>query len=188
MYKCEDCGASFDEYAVQTGWEDRGFAGNGQAFENVETRKCPHCGSEYFSKAYVCKDCGGVFFEDEISLPLCVCSDCLKEHITLENFLEYAMESEPGICDYKTYETIEDFMLVKIFGFPSTSFFGSSTLEFKRFLAQTYSNMAMDKNVSERLLQLVKEYVTTGTTECIESFAEYLYWKEFINGKKQAVS
>ena len=72
MFKCNECGAVFDEPRIFG--EERPY-GNGSATESFA--ECPRCHSG-FEEAYPCKDCGEYFTKDE--LHSFYCTECVKEN------------------------------------------------------------------------------------------------------------
>lgn len=71
MYKCGNCGREFE-----TAEENDCFVPYGKNRAAFSISVCPHCGSDEFAEAYLCKDCGRYFTEDELT---CFhCDDCLE--------------------------------------------------------------------------------------------------------------
>ena len=72
MFKCNECGAVFDEPLIQS---DNVPYGEGTVPR--EFASCPHCHGS-FEPAYPCKDCGEYFTKDE--LHSFYCTECVKEN------------------------------------------------------------------------------------------------------------
>ncbi|MEG1061642.1 MAG: hypothetical protein RSE43_08860 [Oscillospiraceae bacterium] len=94
MYKCENCGAVFDE--PEHLFEDRGEG-------MYESRcGCPACG-EAFDEAYFCDSCGGYCLSDELCCGLC--ADCAEAQYDEERALEFLAPRELELYDFVSNHT-----------------------------------------------------------------------------------
>ena len=72
MYRCEDCGAYFDEPVVVH--DDPSPSGVGLSSGYYVEWYCPSCGGDHIEKAGECASCGEFIPSDEV-----LCEDCMKE-------------------------------------------------------------------------------------------------------------
>lgn len=83
MYKCEKCGAFFDEPEFDTAWEYRGECWGQPSFERVSDLKCPECGTlEMVVEAEVCELCGEPYLWDETESQ--ICPNCMMSHSNID--------------------------------------------------------------------------------------------------------
>lgn len=76
MYKCANCEHVFSEPEIET--EDYGYnvdLGFRSAVQEFEV--CPACGSECFTTAVLCCECGEYFFKEEL-VDSYICGDCFE--------------------------------------------------------------------------------------------------------------
>ena len=83
MYKCEHCGAFFDEPTMETLWEYRGECFGDASNERVSVCKCPECGtSGMITEAEVCVVCGKPYLWGETESS--ICPNCMMSHCNID--------------------------------------------------------------------------------------------------------
>jgi hypothetical protein len=175
MYKCVDCGHIFDdgEEAIR---EEKHPYGDTTASEYFS--ECPVCGGD-FETTHDCKKCGGAFLWDEL-IGGYYCEDCLKEALTVENFLGFAEYADKHLGESELH-TVEHFMLVWIYGVSDNDIKGSSK-DFRTLMIAEFKNAVdahnraakygADDKFLEQIWQYMEDY------KLLPDFAEYLYDKE----------
>lgn len=168
MYKCLDCGHIFEE-----GEQDiiREYHSEIEGGFYEEFVRCPICGGD-FTETTSCKKCHGEFLEDEL-ISGYYCEDCLREALTIENFLRYAEYSDKHLEESDVH-TVEHFMLVWVYGLSDNAITGSSK-EFRALMMAKFKNAASAHNKDEFLEQIwqyMEDY------KILDYFSEWLYDKE----------
>lgn len=153
MYKCLDCGHIFEEGEQKTIQENHPY-GDTTAPEYFSV--CPCCGGD-FAETWRCKCCAEEFLEDDLIGGYC--KKCLRDALTVENFILFAVDGEKA----NEFGTLEDFVFSKIFmlsGYPH-----ESSEELKKWCREIY--------VIQSSLDLVMEYMDE-IPSLWDDFAEYL--------------
>ena len=93
-YICNFCGVSF---SISDGCCENKNA----VLRGVDkvTIRCPGCGAESYSVAYVCEECGDYFrYEDLVGGYYC--DDCLERMSTPYHFKQYARENADDFAEW----------------------------------------------------------------------------------------
>lgn len=175
MYKCLECGHIFDDGEQFVVIEHHPY---GDTTAEERFAYCPICGGD-FEKTKSCKKCGGEFLDEEL-IGGYYCSDCLREAVTFDSFLDFATTGAKG---WTEVDTLEDFMLREIFEIDShNEILTCSSITFKNFLRNTYNEVVKSDKLREsftgkgELLDKIIGYMTD--CELWDDFAEYLHEHE----------
>ncbi len=167
MYKCVECGHIFDDGEQSVSREyhteiDGGF------YE--ELASCPICGGE-FEETLRCEKCGGEFLKDEL-VGGCYCDECLKDEVTVDNFVGFAEWEDENKGDSEVH-TVEHFMMVYIYGVGDDAF-GGSSIEFRELMEREFYKAAerKGKDFADEIYFYLKDYDMLG------DFAEWLTGEE----------
>lgn len=176
MYKCYDCGHVFDDDECGT-YEERYPYGSTYATQTFST--CPMCGGD-FGEAKECEICGEYFFEDELEAGY-YCDECLKDAVTTDNFLEFALDG------FKADEVsfLEEFILERIFYVEPNSLKNSSS-ELKDYMTKIYKKAVSEDKIFPP--SMVEMTVRAKAVQWIDDasiwyeFAEFLHKQSLADG------
>lgn len=148
-YICTWCGEVIDYDDIRWEVEDTG----------EKWGCCPYC-HEDLTEAYACEKCGKPF--DPETLINDWCEECLMDALTIESFRDFA------VADFSETECslLEEFMLVKEYGFDYADVPNVSTIAFRDMLFDEYQRKA-NSNLRGDLEQKIRNYVKA------------LYWGEW---------
>lgn len=172
-YICVECGKEFDLDSVKKYVETHGFT-NGPV---EEFTCCPYCGGDY-EEADICERCGKAFFHEDYALFADRwCASCLREMITLENFIEFLKDDAKLLEDYEI-GCLEQFYFNKIWGLDYDIIPKRSSLELKRDLFDLVSlNAKFDKmpcsTIKGEFLEKCRDFIMEDR-DCAIFFAEWL--------------
>lgn len=164
MLICNGCGEKFTESEIR--WE-RDEYGEWEA-------RCPHCDWGVPEDAKTCRICGEDFCEDDLIEGFC--PDCLDNALTLESFLEFAVD---GFNEYEC-SLFEEFMFTKMFGWDYDDVPNCSTPLFRKALETIYRQETVSV-YADTLMDRIRDFMKMYKPE----FAEYLSVKEAKKCTKQ---
>lgn len=96
MYKCEHCGAFFDESAISSHYEYRGECFGDPSYELVSTVICPECGAiDEYDETEECGICGNSYVWDETSST--ICPDCMAKYSNIDSCYEVGKECKEDV-------------------------------------------------------------------------------------------
>lgn len=106
MVICTGCGMAYDDSESAHVSEYHAEVGASERFAS-----CPHCGCTQAEEAEYCKECGEFFEKGYLNWGN-ICDDCLKEAVTADSFLKFALDDG---AEYYQVGTLEDFIFKMFF-------------------------------------------------------------------------